>query len=142
MAGVSCHAWLIYRPTSSFAVISGTPSGPCPESFHRTVGAWLPSEGIYERVPDSSYRHLITQSQKGSHCPPVACLQEAAQQVPPIPQEKELEMDMPFNRHPLRSHNNRRDTNFTAVFSSAALRPMSKHYRGPPLLFVTCQSFW
>lgn len=103
-----------------------TPSGPCLESFHRTVRAWLPLEGIYERVPDSSHRHFITRSQKQSHHPPIAYLQEAAQQVPPISQGKELERDMPLNRHPLRSHNNKRDANFKAIFSSASLCPMSK----------------
>lgn len=125
MAGLSCDAWLMYRPTSSFAVISGTPSGPCPESFHRTPRTWLPSEGIHERVSDS-HRHFITPSQKRSHCPSIACLQEAAQQVPPISQGKELEMGMPLNRHRLRSHHNRRDANLKAVFSSAALCLMSK----------------
>lgn len=112
------------QPTSSFAVINGTPSGFCPESFHRTPRAWLPSEGIHERVPDSSHRHFITPSQKRSHCSPIACLQEAAQQVPPISQGKELETHTPLNRHPLRSYHNRRDANFKAVF--------------PQLLCVSC----
>ena len=95
-----------------------------PWVFHRTPRAWLPSEGIHERVPDSSHRHFITPSQKRSHCPPIACLQEAAQQVPPISQGKELETHTPLNRHPLRSYHNRRDANFKAVF--------------PQLLCVSC----
>lgn len=95
MVGVSSYARLFCRPASSLTIISRSLSGPC----HVSV-----CTGELKTAVTVFFRLVL---RNGSHCSPVAYLQEAGQQVAPISQGKELQKDMSLNGFPLRSHNNK-----------------------------------